>query len=149
MEVAAIYHHVIRQVIKGARADFCAEQVPEAMLKRLTTLWEEKLLGNASGCEESTGFHAEGDSVTTYPTRKRDAQHLEEFSNTLPSKVSRHASESDPEVPCASLPGPGTVGTAGDLKVPVQDKVADSRVEDDCGEILSSDSDEDGDGKCL
>ena len=82
-------------------------------------------------------------------TRKRDAQHLEEFSNTLPSKVSRHASESDPEVPCASLPGPGTVGTAGDLKVPVQDKVADSRVEDDCGEILSSDSDEDGDGKCL
>jgi transcription initiation factor TFIIA large subunit len=44
MDVAAVYLQVIRNVVDGVRADFSTEQLDEASLRTLATLWEHKLL---------------------------------------------------------------------------------------------------------
>jgi transcription initiation factor TFIIA large subunit len=43
MEIASVYHNVIKDVVLGVKDDFVAEQLDESILREVALLWEKKV----------------------------------------------------------------------------------------------------------
>jgi len=43
MEIASLYHNVIKDVILGVKDDFVAEQLDDSILREVALLWEKKV----------------------------------------------------------------------------------------------------------